>query len=83
MALVRDAPAAIDLPQADCQPKQEAALVCGIGGRAGAAPHDGDSEGDVLAGGNFKPLDVDWRVRPQMTSICLRNRVAHSGNVCL
>ena len=50
---MRDPPVAIDLLQSDGQPEQKPTR------RAGAAPHDGDGEGDILAGGNCKFLDVE------------------------
>jgi hypothetical protein len=59
MVLVRDAPVAIDLPQSDRQPKREPARYRRAADRGGAAPHDGDRERDIVAGGNGKLLDVE------------------------
>jgi hypothetical protein len=63
MVLVRDEPVAIDLSQSDGQPEQESALFRRAAGRAGAAPDDGDREGDVFAGGNCKLFDVERLLR--------------------
>ena len=52
--LVCDTPRVIDLPQSDRQPKRKT-----FGCRAAAAPHDRDSESDVVARGDFKLLDVE------------------------
>jgi hypothetical protein len=63
MVLVRDEPVAIDLSQSDGQPEQESALFRRAAGRVGAAPDDGDREGDVFAGGNCKLFDVERLLR--------------------
>src|ERR1700704_6718399 len=57
--LVRDTPVPIDVAQSDCQPEQEPAFLRRAAERAGAAPHDGDGEGDIFAGGNCKLLYVE------------------------
>jgi hypothetical protein len=47
--LVRDAPVAIDLAQAQSQSEQKAVPIYRTAGRVRSAPHDGDREGDVRA----------------------------------
>jgi len=54
MMLVCDTRIAIDLPQSDCQSERKT-----FGCRAAGAPHDGDSESDVIVRGDFKLLDVE------------------------
>ena len=53
---MRDTPVAIDVAQSNCQPKEEPAFLRRAAERAGAAPHDGDGEGDIFTGGNCKLL---------------------------
>jgi hypothetical protein len=69
--LVRDAPHAIDVAQSDRQPEQESAFLRRAADRGGAAPHDGDREGDILAGGNCQILDVE-RLRRLVYSAWIR-----------
>src|SRR6185437_11442644 len=57
--LVCDTPRAIDLPQTDRQSEQKPALLRRAAECGGAAAHDGNSEGDIFAGGDFKLLDVE------------------------
>ena len=52
--LVRDTPVAIDVAQSHCQPEQEPSFFRRVAERAGAAPHDGDGDGNIFAGGNCK-----------------------------
>ena len=54
-----DTPVAIDVPQSNRQPEEEFALLGRAAERAGTAPHDGDGEGDIFAGGNGKLFDVE------------------------
>jgi hypothetical protein len=51
--LVGDAPMAVHFAQSNGQPEEEPAF------RPGAAPHDGDGEGDIFAGCNCKLFDVE------------------------
>ena len=54
--LVHDTPVAIDVAQSNCQPEEEPAFLRRAAERAGAAPHDGDGDGHIFAGGNCKLL---------------------------
>jgi len=56
--LVYDTPVAVDVAQSDCQPKQNPAFLRRAAERAGSAPHDGDGESNIFAGGNCKLLYV-------------------------
>jgi hypothetical protein len=57
--LVRDAPVGVDFAQSDCQPEEEPAFLWWAAECAGAAAHDGDGEGDILAGRNCELFYVE------------------------
>ena len=60
--LVRDTPVAIDVAQSHCQPEQEPSFFRRVAERAGAAPHDGDGDGNIFAGGNCKLVEREGQV---------------------
>jgi hypothetical protein len=54
--LVGDTPVAVHFAQSNCQSEDEPAF---LSRRARTAPHDGDGEGDIIAGGNGKLFYVE------------------------
>jgi len=59
MVLVPDAPGSVDFAKANCQPELEATWLGRATDRGRPATHDGDREGDSVAGANLQLFNVE------------------------